>query len=409
MKTEAYACINKNDITRKLSSSGGIYPLIAEAIIRDGGRVFAACYDEELNVAHKMLCTIEDIELSQGSKYVESSLGDTFKWVLKHSSEGRTVLFAGTPCQCAGLNSLISLRNADRKNIFLMDFVCHGIPGRVPWDAFRKTVNNQGRILTGVNMRDKSSGWRNGDYSWKFTFQDGKTSVVSRRKVAYMKGMLSNLYLRPSCHECRFKGVDRCTDITVGDYWGVWGHLPDMDDNKGTSLVILHSEAGKAMFDRIKENIRFENAVLTEAVKDNPCIIESTKYNPQREIFFKRFHAGKDFTSLVEKLTNPSLMSRLSRKIRTINYKNSIKVKKENKDSNSERTIPVLYERKASCCGCTACYEVCPKDAITMKEDDEGFLYPVIDTNKCINCCNCLKVCPVKKRTFYRETGGCFE
>ena len=63
-----------------------------------------------------------------------------------------------------------------------------------------------------------------------------------------------------------------------------------------------------------------------------------------------------------------------------------------------QKEIPVLYEKKAMCCGCTACFAICPKEAIIMTEDDEGFEYPVIDENKCVRCYLCMSVCPIKNR-----------
>lgn len=59
--------------------------------------------------------------------------------------------------------------------------------------------------------------------------------------------------------------------------------------------------------------------------------------------------------------------------------------------------LPVLAEPKTSCCGCAACYNGCPAGAITMEPDEEGFLYPVVDAEKCILCGRCISVCFFKK------------
>lgn len=61
-----------------------------------------------------------------------------------------------------------------------------------------------------------------------------------------------------------------------------------------------------------------------------------------------------------------------------------------------KKTVPILYKRKEECCGCTACYAVCPERAISMVEDEEGFDYPQIDENRCVRCYQCVQVCPVK-------------
>lgn len=62
----------------------------------------------------------------------------------------------------------------------------------------------------------------------------------------------------------------------------------------------------------------------------------------------------------------------------------------------SEKELPCLYDQKENCCGCTACCVSCPANAIIMKPDEEGFLYPVVDAQKCIRCYKCLKVCVFK-------------
>ncbi len=60
------------------------------------------------------------------------------------------------------------------------------------------------------------------------------------------------------------------------------------------------------------------------------------------------------------------------------------------------KKTPILFDKKENCCGCTACSSICPKEAIKMEMDEEGFEYPIIDENKCIKCYKCLKVCYFK-------------
>ena len=62
------------------------------------------------------------------------------------------------------------------------------------------------------------------------------------------------------------------------------------------------------------------------------------------------------------------------------------------------KDIPELYKLKSDCCGCTACYPICPQEAIQMKADEEGFDFPVIDDSKCIRCYQCITACPIKAK-----------
>lgn len=318
MTTRTFACYSLNEAERSNSSSGGIYPLLAKEVIQSGGIVYAACFNEKLEVIHKPIEREKDITYSQGSKYVQSSLSFTFQNIISELRKGRKVLFVGTPCQCAGLNSLILFSKVDRSNLVLVDFVCHGVPGRKAWNAYKESYKKMGNELASVNMRDKSSGWTNGNYSWKETTTDGKTIITPRRKNAFMRGMLANLYLRPSCFECRFKGLDRCTDITLGDYWGVWKYMPEMDDNKGTSLVIVHTDQGLHLFYKVRESLKVAEADIEKATIKNSCIVESTKYNRKREEFFCRLSKGDDFISIVDILTKVSLINKLKSKVKGI-------------------------------------------------------------------------------------------
>ncbi len=316
MITKAYACINRNKIQRSVSSSGGIYPLLAIKVLEENGIVFAACYDDTLDVMHRKISQMDEISLSQGSKYVASKLNDTFNDIIKTIQENQKTLFVGTPCQCAGLIGFLKEKKIDRSKVFIVDFVCHGIPSRRVWNEYKISMKREGKELTSVNMRDKTSGWSRGNYSWNQKTVTGDEIITAQRQVPYMKGMLANLFLRPSCFECKFKGVDRQTDITLGDYWGIWDHIPDMDDDKGTSLVLIHTLQGKRMFDSIMPFIRFVDADIEKAIEGNSCITTSTRMNQKRKIFFRRLNKGEDFISIVDDLTKLSVWGRVKSMIK---------------------------------------------------------------------------------------------
>ena len=202
---KAYACYNKDEIERENSSSGGIFPLLARDVINNNGIVYAACYDEKLEVIHKRISDLDSIYYAQGSKYVSSRVSDAYRQVIMDLENGRAVLFVGTPCQCAGLDSFLKYLGKDRKQVILVDFVCHGVPSHIPWDSYKKSFSSKNGTLVSVNMRDKSSGWKNGNYSWKEVTDKGKVIVTPRKESPYLKGMIANLFLRPSCYECRSK------------------------------------------------------------------------------------------------------------------------------------------------------------------------------------------------------------
>lgn len=324
MTTQAFACYNKNINIRKQSSSGGIYYLLAEEIIRKGGVVYGACY-EGLEVRHFRITDEEGILASCGSKYVASDLGNTFTNIHRDLDEKRIVLFVGTPCQCAGL---LSFERKNRKNLYCVDTVCLGVPGKRVWHSYLDALRARGYDVTSVNMRDKSGGWK--QYSWRLKCIDGKEIVQTHHDNTYTKGFQTGLYLRPSCYNCKFKGVERNTDITLGDYWGVWNIQPAMYDDMGTSLVMVHSDKGMELFQKISDRIVSAEASLKNVAIGNPYMIRSVRCPTFRERFYERIKLGEDFISVVEMLTKLSPAQRVKRKTKyvLVQLKNLFKRKK---------------------------------------------------------------------------------
>ena len=125
-----------------------------------------------------------------------------------------------------------------------------------------------------------------------------------------MKGFLNDLYLRPSCYTCPFKGSKRHSDITLADFWGIENILPEMFDDKGTSLVLIQSEKGKALFKSIERDLVCQSVDMDEALKYNPAAIRPAPIPKNREVFYNRF--GKEsFDKIIHDLTKPSFKTRV--------------------------------------------------------------------------------------------------
>ena len=287
--------------------------MLAEKVLEEEGVVYAACYGEELEVIHRKITNAEELKASRGSKYVSSKLGSTFIEIRNELRMGKKVLFTGTPCQCEGLLSFLQEKT---ENLICVDFICHGVPGRTAWRAYLDSLKKRGINPYKINMRDKSTGWSKYHYSWHITDKKGKEIYQLQSANPYMKGFIRDLYIRPSCRMCQFKGTDRKTDITLGDYWGCWKIQPDMDDDKGTSLILVHTDKGMKYFDFIKNNIICENVIEENAVKYNPSIIRSSNRcsEGERNYFEKCIYEGKDFITVIEKMTGDSIMAKVRRK-----------------------------------------------------------------------------------------------
>lgn len=275
---KAYAAYNKNIDERINSSSGGIFILLAKEIIKRKGVVFGASFDKDFNVRHTYVEKEKDLKQFMGSKYTQSSIGDSYKKVKEFLDKNRYVLFSGTPCQIEGLKSYLK---KDYDKLYTQDIVCHGVPSPKAWQKYleyQKEKNNDS--IKEVSFRSKDNGWASYKMNIKFNNKEYK---VDHSKDIYMKSFLSNICLRDSCYNCSFKKKYRNSDITLADYWGINKVHPEMDDKKGTSLVVVNSKKGKELFELIKNDIIYIETDLDIAIKNNASMIVSSNRPNNRE------------------------------------------------------------------------------------------------------------------------------
>lgn len=310
-KKLAYVGMNKDKQVRIKSSSGGIFSILAEYMIKNNGIVYGAAFDEAFNINHKRILVSTDLDLLRGSKYVQSSIGDIYKQVKNDLESDRKVLFTGSPCQVEGLRSYL---RKEYVNLITMDFICHGVPSPLVWEKYLEEMKkSKQENIKNIYFRNKDFGWKL--FSLKIIF-DKRIYSNDLSNDLFMKGFLQDVYLRPSCYACKFKKINRISDITVADFWGIENVLPKMDDDKGTSLIVIHSEKGKQLFDKLSEKMILNEVNLNEAIKYNSSMIRSVKYNEKREKFFLELNSGKNLMDLLSRYTRLSFSVKLKNKIK---------------------------------------------------------------------------------------------
>lgn len=312
---QTYACYNKNEKVRMESSSGGIFTLIAEQIINATGVVFGAGFDKDFAVVHSCVETKEELGELRGSKYVQSKIGETYKQAKRFLQQGRQVLFTGTPCQISGLKAYLQ---CDYDNLFCIDIICHGVPSPKVWQKYVFYQENRaGAPARRITFRRKDEGWK--QYSVSFLFNNDTEYVQTLGRDLYMKAFLRNTCLRPSCYACNFKTLHRQSDITLADFWGIQNIAPQMDDDKGTSLVFVNSIRGKKMFEEIKKQILYREVDIDKAVSYNPSAIKSVGQNMKREKFFEEVDE-LPFNKLVSKYCSDSILVKTKIKAKSAVY-----------------------------------------------------------------------------------------
>lgn len=287
---KAFACFNKNEKIRLKSTSGGVFSALAEQILKQDGVVFGAAFNQEMEVVHQAIKSLDGLEKLRMSKYVQSRIGDSFKKAREFLQAGKIVLFTGTPCQIEGLKAYLK---KDYDNLLTQDLICHGVPSPAilkEYIKYRQTEANQ--KISNIEFRSKQRGWNKKTFA--LHYENGNVSTVSAVKDGYMNMFFFNKNLRPSCHDCKFKKIGRLSDITLADFWGLKNvGLPhDFDDNKGVSLVLVHSQKGAAAFEMLKESIVSIEVDFEKSVKKNPMIKSSTWKH------FRRAKVMQDFKKL---------------------------------------------------------------------------------------------------------------
>lgn len=313
-----YAAMANDDALRLASSSGGVFSLLASDILSKGGVVFGAAFDHnDWLVYHKAVETEADIAELRGSKYVQSDVGDSYRQVKAYLNAGRQVLFSGTPCQIAALNKFLAMyKSLPLENLLLVDVVCHAVPSPLAWRKYLEkrasSIYTDGvgglRDIRRISSRRKDCGWKR--YSLSLGFANDKEYLSVFSDDPFMRGFLAELYNRPSCHNCPCRDLRSGSDITIADFWGVGTHLPDMDDDKGTSLVLINTEKGAQSFSAISSDLNSKVADFDNAVKGNPAIVRPTNPHRNRSGFF-RWVLKSDFDSLVNRMLQPPLITRI--------------------------------------------------------------------------------------------------
>lgn len=300
------------------SSSGAVFPLIAEWIIGQNGVVFGAAFDCEFNVTHDWAATSDGIRRFYTSKYVQSNITECFAKAESFLNNGQWVLFSGTPCQIAAIRSYLC---KDYKKLILIECACHGVPSPKVWRLYRKylSVNNlQSQKIRYVNFREKIDG--------KLFFlrvcSQNDNYVGSLRTDLFMKGFLNNLTLRPSCTACSFKGIQRTADITLADFWGIKEVCPEFLPQEGCSMVMINSEKGMNLWKNIiNDDLHVQRVDKDKVIgKVNSAIWQSVPEHINRRIFFNSLDSTGIETSLMVYGTPQKLpfTKRVFRKLRKI-------------------------------------------------------------------------------------------
>lgn len=303
---KTYACYNVDEQIRIESSSGAAFTAIAEYVIDNNGIVYGVAMSDDCYYANFISVNKkEDLGKLRGSKYLQAKIGNAFKDVKSNLIDNKIVLFTGTACQINGLKLFLG---KDYENLICIDVICHGVPSPALWKKYveykEKTYNSK---LESVNFRCKDLGWVN--YGLK-----ENENYISKNDDEFMQMFLRNHSLRPSCYECNSK-INKMSDITLGDFWGIDNFDKSMNDNKGCSLLLIRTKKGIELFENIRNSFVVKEFTYEEGVKYNPSEYVSTTRSKERQLFFNDMN-NLSFNELSQKYAAPiksSMKSKLKK------------------------------------------------------------------------------------------------
>lgn len=283
-KPSIYAAWSKDNFTRLDSTSGGIFSELAKVIYKKGGYVCGAVFNNENLVEHKLSNNIKDLDNIRSSKYLQSDINDIYKKIKEKLIDNKLVLMCGSPCQ---INGLYNFLGKEYEKLYTCDFICRGMNSPKIFKGYIRSLENKYKSkVKKIKFKNKIHGWHN--FSTRIDFENGKTYIGGRYVDSYMVGYLKyNAFMRPSCYDCKFKGLPKKSDITLADFWGIENIAPEMDENKGTSMILINSEKGKDLLNKISQKIIFKQIKSDEIFNENVCNIYSPEMTSSRKKVFE--------------------------------------------------------------------------------------------------------------------------
>lgn len=335
---EVLAARNKNDEQRLQSSSGGLFILLAKHIIGQNGIVFGARFDKNWEVEHGYAETLDELPPLMRSKYVQSRIGNAYKEAEKFLKQGRRVMFVGTSCQITGLKKYL---RKEYDNLLAVDFICHGVPSPGIWRQYLQEIRSKQNeatkkniisypslksvpVITGINFRGK----QHEGYTWKkFGFvvnakissNDNQNTVILSEnfsKNLFMKGFLSNLYLRPSCYHCVAKNGACESDLTIADFWGIQNYHPEFDDDQGTNIVFVHSPKGEMFLEALSSQLETVRSSIVEGTASNPSYLKPVPIPQKYSVFWRTYARTQSVCTSVETATHRTIRDKIVAKLK---------------------------------------------------------------------------------------------
>ena len=297
-----YAYVNSDEKYRLKSASSGAFEALCTAFTKEKQEysIYGCELDNKLYAKHCSIHNINEIYKLKKSKYIQSYIDNEYTNVLKELNEGKKVIFSGTPCQVAALKKFLK---KDFENLLTIDFVCHGVPNQKIFSKYIAELEkkNHAKIKKYI-FRNKRKLEQWSSHGIRIELDNGKIIELEAEEDLYMTGFLNGLFNRESCYKCKFASLNRISDLTIGDFWGIDKIYPELAETKtnGTSLIIGNSIKGMQTIKRLDPDTLYL-ATLDDAIRENGQLRNPQEPNERRKIFLNAFRKNKKFSVCMRK------------------------------------------------------------------------------------------------------------
>lgn len=307
-----YSAFLKDVAQREKSTSGGIFPALADYVISKNGLVCGCVWDENMKPIHILTNNPQDILRMSGSKYMQSDLRDVVKEI-KNKINTQIILFTGTPCQVAAVKNIIG----EHENLYTIGLICEGVGPYKVWNLYKDFLEKQKKSkMINASFRNKEIGWDSPVARYEFE-SNKKIKVLSFEYDMYVRGFLQALYYRKSCNNCQYKGNGHNSDILIGDLWGASKEQLKETNYKGISAVILNTEKGKSIFELVQNKFEFASISPEKVIEHNKLLMKPKEENKNR----KNFYNNLETTNIVKNIKQNTKNNKIKRILKEILYK----------------------------------------------------------------------------------------
>ena len=280
---ECYAVMADDDIRTK-SSSGGAFTILSNYVLEQNGVVCGAAWGEEFEVHHIIVTKKSELPLLRRSKYVQSRIEYVYRELKKYLECGKKVLFVGCPCQVAGLKSYLK---AKYQNLITVDLYCNYTPSPVVMRKYLEESYGKENIDS-VEFRIKDEGWI-------ADICDVKLKNRAKKRCrefndSFQQGYHVRLYMRKVCEDCKFADIPRQGDFSIGDFWWIEQYHPELNDQKGTSCILVNNQEAKDIFETIESQFKVCERVELKCMENNRK--PGVKAHRNRDCFYKLLQEG---------------------------------------------------------------------------------------------------------------------